>query len=945
MLPSNKLWKIATALGVLLLLNSAYLWAFESPTLFYMGNVLVHVLAGFALIPFAVVLLGRDRRLAMSALVFLAAAGIGAYLAFHGNLRVDHPVLLLHIVFAIAALGLFAWYVRESSRLMFRGTVALIGVLLLLPASTTFYRRMHPDPNNRITNGSFVPASMEEEGGGPQSPFWPSSTVTSVKNYIPSNYFLASEKCGECHKDIYEQWKSSVHHNASFNNQFYRKAIEYMQDIQHSTKPSQWCAGCHDHAVLFSGKWKVPIREQIDTPEAQAGLGCLSCHAISHVDSTMGNGDYTLQYNAIHDLAVSDNPVIHTLAAFLTYANPGPHRQTFLKPYMRTSEFCSACHKVHLDVPVNSYRWIRGFNDYDNWQASGVSGQGARSFYYPAKPMGCPDCHMPLVKASDPAAKKGEVHAHYFAAANTAVPTANEDEAQLRRVESFLQSGFMRVDIFAASPVAQTGALEMRRSSTDVPKLSSTFAVGEESDQQGPVFFRDVGKIAAPLNRGQRAFEPGSTVRVDVVVRTLKIGHFFPGGTVDAQEVWVELKGTDATGRVVFWSGNTAEPGKGPVDQGAHFYQSFQLDGDGNPISRRNAFQTRGLLYVRLIPPGAADVVHYLVHVPKGAKGPITLTAKLNYRKFTYYFTQYVYAGRPNPGQDPALANVNYDDREWSFDPKNIPANVSGKIKDRIPDLPIVTIASTAVQLPVAGDGSKTGWIQITDRQDRERWNDYGIGLLLQGDLKGAEYAFQKVIECDGNYSDGYLNVARALIQEGEVDRAQPYVQKAIALNPAAGRNYYFQALIEKTHGDYPGALASLAKAASYYPRDRVVLNQMARIYFLQRDYKAAIATLHRVLSIDPEDLQCHYNMMLCLRALGDDKEAEREETLFRRFKADESSNTLAARQIRLSPELNNSRQPIHDHVSVPLPEETPVARPTARGHSSPKVVAARTAL
>ena len=34
-----------------------------------------------------------------------------------------------------------------------------------------------------------------------------------------------------------------------------------------------------------------------------------------------------------------------------------------------TAEFCSTCHKVHLDGPVNDYRWLRGFNDYDNWQA------------------------------------------------------------------------------------------------------------------------------------------------------------------------------------------------------------------------------------------------------------------------------------------------------------------------------------------------------------------------------------------------------------------------------------------------------------------------------------------------------------------------------------------------------------------------------------------------
>ena len=93
---------------------------------------------------------------------------------------------------------------------------------------------------------------------------------------------------------------------------------------------------------------------------------------------------------------------------------------------------------------------------------------------------------------------------------------------------------------------------------------------------------------------------------------------------------------------------------------------------------------------------------------------------------------------------------------------------------------------------------------------------------------------------------------------------------------------------------------------------------------------------LHRVLAVDPEDLQCHYNLMLCLRALGRNQEADREETLFRRFKADESSTMIAARQIRLSPELNNSRQPIHDHVSVPLSNSTPehATKTASRGAS-----------
>src|SRR5205807_6394269 len=136
----------------------------------------------------------------------------------------------------------------------------------------------------------------------------------------------------------------------------------------------------------------------------------------------------------------SENPVLRAVHDRLLYLAPVPHRETFLKPFHReqTAEFCSACHKVHLDVPVNSYRWFRGFNDYDNWQASGVSGQGARSFYYPAQSSACTDCHMPLVSSHDPGNHGGQVHSHRFPAANIAVAYANQDDAQLREEAKFL---------------------------------------------------------------------------------------------------------------------------------------------------------------------------------------------------------------------------------------------------------------------------------------------------------------------------------------------------------------------------------------------------------------------------------------------------------------------------------------------------------------------------
>ena len=255
-------------------------------------------------------------------------------------------------------------------------------------------------------------------------------------------------------------------------------------------------------------------------------------------------------------------------------------------------------------------------------------------------------------------------------------------------------------------------------------------------------------------------------MRVDVVVRTRKIGHFFPGGTVDAFDVWLELQAQDATGKMIFWSGSVDDDGKGPVEPGAHFYRSYQFDGEGNPINKRNAWQARSMLYVRLIPPGAADVAHYRVKIPKDAKGPMTLHGEAQLPQVLALLHAVLLRRAAQAGQDPALLGRDHNSLEYAFTAATIPANVSGKIKDRFRICP----SSRWRKAKRQSRWARRNWKPVVRKQDRERWNDWGIGLLLQGDLKGAEYAFRKVTEAEPEYADGWLNVARALIQEGETE-------------------------------------------------------------------------------------------------------------------------------------------------------------------------------
>ena len=354
----------------------------------------------------------------------------------------------MHIAISLAGVALLTaeWLGKRGSLDSNAGSAALRAVVCLVVLAsagyTARYIRESWQTRNRIQNPAMPPDSMNGEGDGPDGPFFPSSAQVYGHQKIPSKFFMESDSCKRCHEDIYNQWFSSAHHFSSFNNQWYRKSIEYMQDTI-GTRPSKWCGGCHDPAVLHAGLMDTPIKQIVHRPESQAGLGCMMCHSIAKVKSTMGQGDFYLEYPKLHELAATQNKLARALHDFLIRLNPEPHRRVFLKPFMReqTAEFCSSCHKVHLDVPVNHYRWFRGFNEYDNWQASGVSGQGARSFYYPPKPQQCADCHMPAEASRDAGNINGFVHSHRFPGANTAVPTANEDAPQLKLTEDFLKNG------------------------------------------------------------------------------------------------------------------------------------------------------------------------------------------------------------------------------------------------------------------------------------------------------------------------------------------------------------------------------------------------------------------------------------------------------------------------------------------------------------------------
>jgi Flp pilus assembly protein TadD len=164
--------------------------------------------------------------------------------------------------------------------------------------------------------------------------------------------------------------------------------------------------------------------------------------------------------------------------------------------------------------------------------------------------------------------------------------------------------------------------------------------------------------------------------------------------------------------------------------------------------------------------------------------------------------------------------------------------------------------------------------------------------------------------------------VARARIQEGNLDGAETVLRKALALDPELAKTHFFLGTALKGLGRYDEALTHLRTASAKYPRDRVVLNQLGRVLFLKRQFPEAVETLKRVLEIDPEDLQAHYNLMLAYQGMGDGAAAARERVYYERFKADEAAQAITGPYRQLHPDDNNERQQIHEHRAA-----TPVVK------------------
>ncbi|MCY4204141.1 MAG: tetratricopeptide repeat protein [Bacteroidetes bacterium] len=444
--------------------------------------------------------------------------------------------------------------------------------------------------------------------------------------------------------------------------------------------------------------------------------------------------------------------------------------------------------------------------------------------------------------------------------------------------------GFIRSHTFAAANTAIPELMDYPDQVEEVQKsLQSSasvdiFAITVDGRTYGP-------NDQIPL------LKPGSEVMATIVVRNRRVGHLLPGGTNDSNEMWLEFSVMDTSGISILISGDLDPEGR--VDSTAHFWGAVQVDRASQAINRRNAQDWVATVYANMIGPGTAHTVHYAFRVPPGS--PIGIfSAQLYHRKFKWYFHNWTFRGRIAPEQPDSLARKEVDLRKWELGPGETPT------------IPVTLMASIQRSIDRPPDITHPLW---------ERWNDYGIGLFIEGDTRGALQAFSQVSRIAPESPEGPINLARVYLDEGNLGEAELQLEEAEKRRPGYLKTAYFRAEVLKGNGYYEEALAEWMTVYKVYPNDRVLLLSIARIHYLMERYESALQWIDHVLAIDPEDLGGLYNRMLTLGAMGKSDELSEAQRIYEFYKEDETALAVTGPYKQRHPSDNLEAQPIHQHT------------------------------
>ncbi len=637
---SHKIFLLVASLIMFEFVGGLYLYLDNRHNVFHQYSLLFHILLGFSLIiPFAIYIFKHfydvvDERKARGEIVGIISFVIvtlscvtGTYQAFVGFEKGSYWMSYIHTWTGFAGMIMVVAHIITTQLKYRRESSSFGDVACIRPVSTFDSKNEFIKISGScislfliITLLTITYRDIEYKNGRAESytmkygdnPFLPSEAMTASGDVIDARVIGNSRSCSSvgCHEDIYKQWYSSAHRYSS-TDVFYRKAEQYFVETE-GKEATRYCAGCHDPVALLSGS--INQGEDYDTLHSDEGSSCIVCHAITSVRHLKGSGSYLLMPPERYIFEGRAGWFFEYINNLLIKTAPKMHKEEYAKDFYNTPEYCAVCHKQYIKDP-NEWGWVKLQDQYGEWLSSHYSGRNDKGFNRDNVKL-CRDCHMPLVDSDDPSSgPDGKVRSHRFIAANTAIPWLDGDMEQFELTKDWLKGRKILITIF--EPRDKNASKNMAFVDNDIYRLSEP---------------------APYVTMGQE-------VDLKVMLTNAGAGHGFPNGPLDIYESWLEVKVVDGQNSVIFWSGKVSEDDY-VEKENTRFFFTLGVDRKGRLVDKHNLWHMIGNAYKKKIMPGSTDLSSYKFVVPYWVKGDITVMARLRYRRFNKWFTDWVFANK-----------------------------------------------------------------------------------------------------------------------------------------------------------------------------------------------------------------------------------------------------------------------------------------------------------
>jgi cytochrome c554/c'-like protein len=396
--------------------------------------------------------------------------------------------------------------------------------------------------------------------------------IPAVDDETLSLYPTAAQ-CGECHKQIYEEWSSSNHAYASISPMFHAFEQKFQELTQGTV--GTFCVRCHQQVGTQLGESREkPLWAMSQI--SREGVSCITCHRVKEQYGKV-NGERRVEPGKIFDpvYGSGEKSVIKdVLANKDTYSvktskdgrGMDIHDGMLTNRQLTQSEFCVSCHQVAVNLGIKLEIVWDQYRDSPAKKA-GVTCQDCHMGKVPGKPDGYATAPSAVVGGKE--INPGRKHAnHSFIGPGYAI-THPGIFPHNTKAQAFTMKEWLEFDWRAGWGTNEfEDKVAARKIKVNFPKR---WADGLDREDARQIIDENLAKLDKRYELRRQVMENGTKVdgpflesdakvgkalAFSYKIKNLNTGHNLPSGSLGAQpQLWVNVALVDPDGKNIWESG------------------------------------------------------------------------------------------------------------------------------------------------------------------------------------------------------------------------------------------------------------------------------------------------------------------------------------------------------------------------------------------------------